>query len=164
MGVLLVLVAVATVRVDVARHLVRSRGLPQFSAVCMLLGYLWLIVGGVIWVAFGFTETGFAFDAGVHAVFLGFVISMILAHAPIILTSVIRYTLPYHPVMYVAVALLHAGLALRLLADARSHTTLWQAGGLINVTAVIVFLLVSVSLTVRHARRRAARKTEKVPA
>ena len=79
-------------------------------------------------------------------------------------STVIRYTLPYHPVMYVAVALLHAGLALRLLADARSHTTLWQAGGLINVTAVIVFLLVSVSLTVRHARRRAARKTEKVPA
>ena len=164
MGVLLVLVALATVRVDVARHLVKSRGLPRYSAVCMLLGYVWLVVGGVIWVAFGFFETGFAFDAGVHAIFLGFVLSMILAHAPIILTSVIRYTLPYHPVMYAAVALLHAGLLIRLLADARSHTAVWQAGGLVNVTAVSVFLVLSFTLTVRHARRQARRHAKRRPA
>ncbi len=164
MGVLLVLVALATVRVDVARHLVKSQGLPQFSAVCMLLGYLWLVVGGVVWVAFGFSETGFAYDAGVHAVFLGFVISMIFAHAPIILTSVIRYTLPYHPVMYLAVALLHAGLLVRLLADARAHTAAWQAAGLVGVAAVSVFLVVSFVLTVRHARRQAERRVGNQPA
>lgn len=164
MGVVLILVALTTVRVDVARHLVNSTGLPRYSAVCMLLGYLWLVVGGAIWVAFGHLETGFVYDAGVHPIFLGFVISMIFAHAPIILTSVIRRTLPYHPVMYVAVVLLHAGLALRLIGDFREATALWQAGGVINVIAVLLFLGVAVFLTGRRAltRRRPGAARERV--
>ena len=157
MGLLLVAVAVVTARVDVARRLVRAQGLPRFSAVCMLAGYLWLGLAGLLWVAFPRTTTGFLYDAAVHAVFLGFVISMIFAHAPIILTAVIRRPLPYHPVMYVPVALLHGGLALRLLGDAREAVPLWQAGGVINVLAVLTFLLTGVTLSVRASRRRARR-------
>lgn len=52
MGLLLVAVAVVTARVDVARRLVRAQGLPRFSAVCMLAGYLWLGLAGLLWVAF----------------------------------------------------------------------------------------------------------------
>lgn len=155
MGLLLVAVAVVTARVDVARRLVRAQGLPRFSAVCMLAGYLWLGLAGLLWVAFPRTTTGFLYDAAVHAVFLGFVISMIFAHAPIILTAVIRRPLPYHPVMYVPVALLHGGLALRLLGDAREAVPLWQAGGVINVLAVLTFILTGVTLSVRASRRRA---------
>ncbi len=157
MGLLLVAVAVVTARVDVARRLVRAQGLPRFSAVCMLAGYLWLGLAGLLWVAFPRTTTGFLYDAAVHAVFLGFVISMIFAHAPIILTAVIRRPLPYHPVMYVPVALLHGGLALRLLGDAREAVPLWQVGGVINVLAVLTFLLTGVTLSVRASRRRARR-------
>lgn len=157
MGLLLVAVAVVTARVDVACRLVRAQGLPRFSAVCMLAGYLWLGLAGLLWVAFPRTTTGFLYDAAVHAVFLGFVISMIFAHAPIILTAVIRRPLPYHPVMYVPVALLHGGLALRLLGDAREAVPLWQAGGVINVLAVLTFLLTGVTLSVRASRRRARR-------
>lgn len=157
MGLLLVAVAVVTARVDVARRLVRAQGLPRFSAVCMLAGYLWLGLAGLLWVAFPRATTGFLYDAAVHAVFLGFVISMIFAHAPIILTAVIRRPLPYHPVMYVPVALLHGGLALRLLGDAREAVPLWQAGGVINVLAVLTFLLTGVTLSVLASRRRARR-------
>lgn len=157
MGLLLVAVAVVTARVDVARRIVRAQGLPRFSAVCMLAGYLWLGLAGLLWVAFPRATTGFLYDAAVHAVFLGFVISMIFAHAPIILTAVIRRPLPYHPVMYVPVALLHGGLALRLLGDAREAVPLWQAGGVINVLAVLTFLLTGVTLSVRASRRRARR-------
>lgn len=157
MGLLLVAVAVVTARVDVARRLVRAQGLPRFSAVCMLAGYLWLGLAGLLWVVFPRTTTGFHYDAAVHAVFLGFVISMIFAHAPIILTAVIRRRLPYHPVMYVPVALLHGGLALRLLGDAREAVPLWQAGGVINVLAVLTFLLTGVTLSVRASRRRTRR-------
>ena len=157
MGLLLVAVAVVTARVDVARRLVRAQGLPRFSAVCMLAGHLWLGLAGLLWVAFPRATTGFLYDAAVHAVFLGFVISMIFAHAPIILTAVIRRPLPYHPVMYVPVALLHGGLALRLLGDAREAVPLWQAGGVINVLAVLTFLLTGVTLSVRASRRRARR-------
>ncbi len=154
MGLLLVAIAVVTARADVARRLVRAGGLPRFSAVCMLLGYGWLLLAGVLWLAFARTTTGFLYDAAVHAVFLGFVVSMIFAHAPIILTAVIRRPLPYHPVMYVAVALLHGGLALRLFGDAREAVTLWQLGGVINVVAVLAFLLTGVVLSVGASRRQ----------
>ncbi|MDO5670470.1 MAG: hypothetical protein Q4G50_10730 [Corynebacterium sp.] len=157
MGLLLVAIAVVTARVDVARRLVRARGLPRFSAVCMLAGYLWLALAGLLWVVVPRSTTGFAYDAAVHAIFLGFVISMIFAHAPIILTAVIRRPLPYHPVMYVAVALLHGGLALRLLGDARAAVTWWQIGGIINVVAVVAFVLTGVTLSARAARRKARR-------
>lgn len=161
MGLLLSTIAVVTARVDVARRLIRSRGLPRFSAVCMMLGYGWLALAGLIWVAFGRTSTGFLYDAAVHAVFLGFVISMIFAHAPIILTAVIRLPLPYHPVMYVPVALLHGGLALRLLGDARQVTQLWQFGGIINVTAVLAFLLTAVTLSMSAGHRRRTTRQER---
>ena len=157
MGGLLVAIAVVTARVDVARRLIRATGLPRFSAACMLAGYGWLATAGLLWVAFGRTSTGFGYDAAVHAIFLGFVISMIFAHAPIILTAVIRRPLPYHPVMYLAVALLHGGLALRLVGDARAAVGLWQTGGVLNVLAVLAFLATGVTLSVRASRRRARR-------
>jgi len=38
---------------------------------------------------------GGGYDAVVHAIFLGFVISMVMAHAPVILPAVLRRPLPY---------------------------------------------------------------------
>ena len=43
-----------------------------------------------------------------HAVFLGFTISMIMAHAPVILPAVLRRPLPYHPALLAPAVLLHA--------------------------------------------------------
>ena len=39
MGLVLIAIAAATARVDVAKNLVRSHGLPRYSAACMLAGY-----------------------------------------------------------------------------------------------------------------------------
>ncbi|MEK8228306.1 hypothetical protein NKG05_22970 [Oerskovia sp. M15] len=50
----------------------------------------------------------------IHAIFLGFTISMIMAHAPVILPAVLRIRLPYTPLMYGPAALLHLGLVIRL--------------------------------------------------
>ena len=44
-----------------------------------------------------YTLLGPAYDAVVHAVFLGFTLSMIMAHAPVILPAVLRRPLPYRP-------------------------------------------------------------------
>jgi len=78
---------------------------------------------------------------------------MIFAHAPIIFTSVIRRRLPYHPVLYVPVVLLHGGLALRLLADCAEHTTALHTGGVVTIFAVLIFLACGIALTVKEARR-----------
>ncbi|KAB3521074.1 hypothetical protein GC425_06320 [Corynebacterium sp. zg254] len=162
-GALLIVTAVATARVDIARHMLKSTGLPRFSAVAMMLAYAWLSITGLVWLAFGQSSAGFAYDAAVHTLFIGFTMSMILAHAPIILTGVIRRPLPYHPVMYVALVLLHTGLAARVISAARQATGPWQVAGVVTVLAVVVFLLVSVTLTVRGGSMHATISHQHTP-
>ncbi len=102
---------------DVARRTVRGTGLPRFAAACLLAGYAWPAVAGAIWLAAGRpASTGF-YDAALHAVFLGFVISMVFGHAPVILPAVLRVRLPYHPILYAPLALLHASLLVRVVGD-----------------------------------------------
>jgi hypothetical protein len=141
---------------DVARRTVRSRGLTRFMAGCMLAGYLWLAVAGATWLLGGSAAEGSRYDAVVHAVFLGFTISMIMAHAPVILPAVLRRPLPYHPALLVPAVLLHVAIGIRLwLGDALGLHTAWQVGGVLNVTALLLFVV----LAVWSASRRPARRT-----
>ena len=73
----------------------------------MLAGYGWLVVASGVWLtgsggADG-VPVGSGYDAVIHAVFLGFTMSMIMAHAPVILPAVLRRPLPYHPVLIVPI-------------------------------------------------------------
>lgn len=148
-AVLLALVAVLA-RHDVARRTVRGTGLPRFMACAMLGGYAWLGVAGAVWLVQGPVLSGAAYDAVLHCVFLGFVLSMILAHAPVILPAVLRRPLPYRPVMYVPLALLHTTLALRVLVgDARGVDLAVQVGGAGNVVALLLFVVVAAGSAVR---------------
>lgn len=158
MGVCLVLLAVTSVRVDVAANLVRSTGLPRYSAVCMLAGYFWLALGGFTWVASGRLDDTTYYDTTVHTIFLGFVMSMIFAHAPIILTSVLHRSLPYRPVLLVPVALLHGGLAVRVVGGLNEAQGVYVTGAVITFVAVLVFVTAGVSLTVANAKASRGRR------
>jgi hypothetical protein len=141
LGTALAGVAVLLARYDVARRTVRGTGLPRFMALAMLAGFAWLLVAGGIWLVAGAVTEGPVYDAVLHAVFLGFVMSMVIAHAPVILPAVLRRPLPYRPVMLVPLALLHVSLAFRLLAgDAWGSVTAVRVGGVANVVAVLTFL------------------------
>jgi len=122
---------------DVARRTVRASGLPRFVAACLLAGYAWLATAGLVWALSARVLDGPAYDAAVHAVFVGFTLSMIMAHAPVILPAVLRVSLPYHPAMYVPAALLHASLLVRLaIGDARDVEGARQAGGALGAAAI----------------------------
>lgn len=126
---------------DVARHTVRSQGPPRFSAGCLLAGYGWLGVAGATWLVGGAPGVGPRYDAVVHAVFLGFTISMIMAHAPVILPAVPRRPLPYHPVFVGPAAALHTALVLRLWGgDALGASWAWRWGGVLNGVAILAFV------------------------
>jgi hypothetical protein len=73
---------------DVARHTVRGRALPRYVAVGLLAGYGWLALAGLLWAGAGPTLDGPRYDATLHAIFLGFTVSMIFVHAPVILPAV----------------------------------------------------------------------------
>lgn len=138
-------------RYDIARRTVRQRGETRFIAVCLLSGYVWLGVGGGLVWHFAGVMAGPAYDAMLHAVFVGFVLAMIFGHAPVILPALLRRTgSPYHAALYAPLALLHMALLLRLLGDV---TAWWPGrlwGGLGNVLALGVFLIM---LAGRVARR-----------
>ncbi len=138
---------------DVARRTVHATGLPRFSAAGMLAGYVWLAVAGAVWLLAAPVTDGAAYDAVVHAVFLGFTISMVIVHAPVILPAVLRRPLPYHPALWAPLGLLHLSLAGRLwLGDALGSATAWQVGGALNVAALLLFVAVAVWCLLRGRR------------
>jgi hypothetical protein len=117
-------------------------------------------VRGVLWTAFAALSDGRAYDASLHAVFLGFVMSMVFAHAPVIVPAVLRVALPFRRGFYAQLGLLHASLALRLIGgDLAGNTTLWQWGGILSEVAIILFLGVTAH-GVLSARRQAGRRPQ----
>ncbi|MCC6179620.1 MAG: hypothetical protein IT305_30280 [Chloroflexi bacterium] len=149
-GVGLIGLAAWLVRYDVARRTVRRRGVAQFSAVCLLLGYGWLGLGGLFWLLGPSRFPGaFWYDAMVHSVFLGFVFSMIFGHAPTIIPAVTGIQIPFQRVFYLHVGVLHLSLALRILGDLTTMLEARAWGGLLNVVAILIFA----ALTVRAALR-----------
>jgi len=138
---------------DVARHTIRTVGLTRYMAACMLAGYFWLTVAGGIWLIGGPAPDDSAqYDAVLHSVFLGFVISMIMAHAPVIFPAVLRRPLPYRPAFLGVFALLQLTLLLRIgVGDALGIHSAWIAGGVGNVVALLAFVLVAVWSSLRGA-------------
>ena len=142
-------------RHDVARRTIRTSGLTRYMAGCMLAAYCWLGVAGAVWLLGGPAPDGVRYDAVLHAVFLGFALSMIMAHAPVILPAVLRRPLPYRAALVAPAVLLHASLVMRLWAgDALGSRGAWVTGGVLNVVAVLWFLVVAGGSTVRGDRRR----------
>jgi hypothetical protein len=149
-GAALVLLAVWLLRQDVARRTVQQKGLTRFIAVCLLSGYLWLAVGGTVMLGTGALQPGTtSYDAALHALLLGFVFSMVFGHAPIIFPAVLRVAVPYHPVFYTPLALLHASLLIRLAGDATGQFEWTRVGGLLGAIALLAFVVNTVVAVLR---------------
>ena len=129
-------------RYDVARRTVRQRGLTRFMAVSLLGGYVWLGAGGVIAAITGVAMPGVVYDALLHAVFVGFVMSMVFAHAPIIFPAVLGLPLVFRPSFYLHVGVLHLSLILRVVGDLVEVLGRWRSwGGLLNAVALLLFMV-----------------------
>jgi hypothetical protein len=119
---------------DIARRTVFARGLSRYMAVCLIAGYGWLAIAGAAWAA---TAVGLPLrDAALHALGLGFVFSMIMGHAPVILPAVARVKLHFGGFFYVPLAALHLSLAWRL---GGSQWAQRAAGGALNAVSLALF-------------------------
>lgn len=136
----LVALAVWLLRYDIARYTVRKTGLTRFIAVCLLTGYIWLGVAGLLGLVYGGVIAGMAYDAILHAVFVGFVMSMIFGHAPIIFPAVLGKPMHFSWLFYTHLILLHLSLLLRVLGDVVVWLPARQWGGLLNVIAILLFV------------------------
>lgn len=145
LGLVLSAVAAWLLVYDVARRTIRRDGLPRFTAVCLLLGYGWLAAAGVLAVIYGNPGAGPIYDAILHAVFVGFVFSMIFGHAPVIVPSVLGVSIPFRRWFYGHVGLLHVGLLVRVTGDLAAAGFLRTAGGWLNTGAIVLFITASVA-------------------
>lgn len=152
-GVGLVALAGWLLRYDIARYTVRKTGLTRFIAVCLLTGYGWLGIGGVLAIFFGGVVAGPAYDAILHAVLVGFVMSMIFGHAPIIFPAILGKPLNFSSLFYSHLILLHLSLLLRLSGDLMLWLPLRQWGGLLNVVAILLFMANTVQSVHRSIRQ-----------
>ena len=123
---------------DIARRTVKTRGLSRYMAVCLLLGYFWLAVAGMAWIALALGWP--VRDAALHALAIGFVFSMILGHAPVILPAVLRVKVLFGPAFYLPLMLLHASLALRILGPPHAPELL-RLAAFGNALAIVAFAL-----------------------
>ena len=139
---------------DVARRTVRAHGLSRYMAVCLLGGYAWLAAGGFAWAA---TALGWpARDLALHALGLGFLVSMIFGHAPVILPAVARVKLQFGPFFYVPLAALHLSLLLRLAGGFASFA--WRRdGALLNALALALFAATVAGAAFAWRRQHGAR-------
>jgi len=141
------------VRHDIALRTIRLSGLTRFSAACLLAGYFWLGAAGLLLLVTPPGTTAFSYDAVVHAIAIGFILSMIFGHAPIILPAVTGLRIRYSAATYAPLFLLHLSVLLRVAADLFGRTDLRTITGPATIIA-----LASYAATLITSRRLASRK------
>ncbi|HET9716253.1 MAG TPA: hypothetical protein VFP60_08720 [Pseudolabrys sp.] len=146
------------VRHDIALLTIRLSGQARFSASCLLAGYFWLGLAGCLLLLDPPRAAGFSYDGAVHAITIGFVLSMIFGHAPIILPAVTGLRVGYTSALYGALALLHVSAGLRISADIFEWTEARSISGLVTVIALAsyAFMLAAASRSRRSIESRKA--------
>lgn len=140
---------------DIARMRFGAEGLPRFIAVALYAGYAWLAVAGVLWMLWEADPPIGGYDAMIHTLFVGFVFSMIFAHAPIIVPAVLGAAVGWSPGFYAHLGLLHLGLVIRVAGDISETFALARWGALLNALAMLLFAFDTAMAT--FAPRRPAR-------
>jgi hypothetical protein len=141
-------------RHDIAtRNLHHANPLTRYIAFCLFAGFLWLGLGGLILTFLGALYAGPYYDAALHAVFVGFVISMIFGHAPIIFPAILGSPILYHRAFYTQPVLLHLSLGIRLLGDLTQQHDIRRWGGFLNEVAILFFLGITIYSIVKDRKQ-----------
>jgi hypothetical protein len=141
-GLAMLMLAVWLILNDIAaRNIHHTNPLTKYIAYSLFTGFIWLGTSGLIFISVGAVYAGPIYDAALHALFVGFVISMIFGHAPIIFSGIIGVEISYKPVFYIHLILLHISLFIRLLGDFNQQIILRRWGGILNEVALTLFLI-----------------------
>ncbi len=142
MGLAFLALGVWLIRNDIARRTVRMGGVTRYTAICLLSGYAWLVISGLSLLRNPGEAVGPHYDASLHSLYVGFVLTMIFGHAPIIVPALTGKVVDWRRHFYVPLALLHASLLMRVAGDHLGSVAGRQWGGLLNEVALVMFLVV----------------------
>jgi len=140
-SVILIVMAGWLFKYDIARRTIKSVEWTRYSAVSLLTGYGWRMLAGLFSFWQGFPAAGPMYDALLHMIFVGFIFSMIFAHASVILPSLSGKLVPWHLYFYLPLILLHGFLIIRIAGDLMGLTQVRIIGSYGNVAAILLFLI-----------------------
>lgn len=138
---------------DIARRTIKAKEWTRYSAICLLSGYGWLIFVGLFGLWKGLPYAGNMYDALLHAIFVGFVFSMIFAHSSVIIPSLTGRMIPYSKYFYIPLVLLHLSLVMRIIGDLQWNMFIRKSGAHSNVLAILLFLVGVITQLVRASRK-----------
>lgn len=150
----LLALALWLLRQDVARQTIKQKGLTRFIAACLISGYVWLLVGGLVGLLTQHLMPGSSYDAFLHTILVGFVFSMIFGHAPIIFPAVAKVKIPYHFTFYLPLIVLHGSLIVRIAGDLLQNQHGRSIGGALNAIALLLFVLSTISAVIRSKKQK----------
>jgi len=124
---------------DVILQFLAARGVQRFVALALAWGYGWLGLGGALWLlsppVAGF---GVPYDRALHSIYVGFVLSIVFAHAPLVAGSILGLTVVFTRLSYVPLLVLHASVALRIYGDLVDAPLAVTAGGIGHAVALLL--------------------------
>jgi len=153
------LIALWLLRYDIARRTIRLGGVTRYMAAGLLLGYVWLAISGVLWISSGLQYGATGYDAALHTLFLGFIMSMIMAHAPIVIPALAGLAFPYGPVMWIPLIFLQISVIVRVTGDLTGSYDVKTWGGMLNAIALALLVLVVVVTVIRGELAKRALRT-----
>jgi hypothetical protein len=148
-GVALLGIAAWLFRHDVARRTIWMSALPRYAAACLLSGYAWLALAGAMLAALPVESDRLAYDAALHAVFLGFVFAMVFGHAPIILPAVTGVAVPFSRVLYGPLVILNLSVGARVAGDLLADLAVRRWSGVLSACAIALFIVTMLALASR---------------
>jgi hypothetical protein len=139
-GAGLLLIAFWLMKYDIVNKSMKSQGIHRYIGTVLFSGYIWLFISGLLMLIN--PDLVYAYDAVLHAFFLGFVFLMIFAHAPIIFPGVMGFSFtPYHKSLYTWMILLNLSLLMRIVADLFFLNEMRQISGIISGVIIIGFFI-----------------------
>ncbi len=136
----IIMMALWLLRFDMARVLLKQRGQDLYTGITLTLGYLWLLASAVFMI---FVNNGaFALDALLHSFFLGFTISMLFAHGPLIFPTLLGKTgQRFHGLLWIWLSIFQLSVVTRITADLLTMPLLRKWAGMVNGITILFFLI-----------------------
>ena len=160
MGWLTLILAVGTIHSDISIRIKAKGGLQLFLRRALGVSYAWLVLSVMAMIGWNHLPGAVMKDVLFHTLGLGFIFTMILAHAPLILPAAIgKLPIAFAPV--VPFVIFQILTAIRLIADltVANHLKFWMWSGWITGTlhsmsfAVYALLVLRSCLQQQHSSR-----------
>jgi hypothetical protein len=144
------LLALWLLRFDLARLQWRMPGWAGHTAICLLLGYVWLLAAALA----GLLGQGHAGGVAWHLLWLGFVFAMVFGHAPLMLPALAGLSPRHSRWALLPLGVMGLSLLLRTLAWLSGYPRLLALAGIGHALALLLFGLIMAWLVKTSAHRR----------